>query len=105
MRWQQVWRPYGCHLEHALHDVEGHITPLRQRPLLCCLAGLLGGSGLGTWVPLSPQLIGLIVVTLALVMRRWAYPQLQTCCRLHSHTFRRRAKLMPKQQFERDYLM
>ena len=63
-RWQQVWRPYGCHLEHALHDVEGRITPLRQRPLLCCLAGLLGGSGLGTWVPLSPQLIGLIVVTL-----------------------------------------
>lgn len=81
-RWQQVWRPYGCHLEHALHDVEGRITPLRQRPLLCCLAGLLGGSGLGTWVPLSPQLIGLIVVTLALVMWRWVYPQLQTCCRL-----------------------
>ena len=80
--WQQAWGPCGRRFTHVLSNAEGRITPLRQRPLLCCLAGLLGGSGIGTFVSLSPQLIGLIIVTTALAMRRWAYPQLQNCCRL-----------------------
>jgi competence protein ComEC len=55
---------------------------LGERPLLCVIVGLMGGSMLGETLSLSPQLIGIMLGAIGLVLPRWPYPQLQWCCRL-----------------------
>ena len=65
----------------ALHRLEALLLPLSDRPLLCCSAGLLAGSVLGTAVPLSPSLIGTMLLVAGIMCRCWSRTHLQRGCR------------------------
>jgi competence protein ComEC len=64
-----------------LHWLELRLQPLGERPLLCSSAGLLAGSVLGIAVPLSPWLIGILVLAAGALLSPWSWRSVQRCWR------------------------
>ena len=67
----------------AVQRLEGCAAGVRERPLLCVAAGLLGGSALNATIGLPvPWLAGLLSAIGLGLLPRWPCADAQRCCRL-----------------------
>jgi competence protein ComEC len=77
-----VWDAGRQWLCHVWQHLEAVMTPLSERPLLCLCSGMLGGSGLGLTVALTPGLVALLLGIATVLCLRWPLPPARQCCRL-----------------------
>jgi competence protein ComEC len=79
---RRVWCTSHRHVSKSLTRLEATLAPLSDRPLFGLSIGLLSGSVLGNLVPLSPVLIGGILLATGLCFLSWGYPRMQRCYRV-----------------------
>lgn len=70
-------------LAAAAQRLEGHAARVRERPLLCLAAGLLGGSAVNAVVRPPAYLLLVVLVAMGLaLLPRWPRVDVQRCCRV-----------------------
>lgn len=77
-----VWHRCRCRMGNIVRRTDILLVPLAERPLLCLSAGLLSGHIPGTWLRLTPVLIGGMLLAGVFVSVSWSSSSVQRCCRL-----------------------